>query len=386
MIRHLPPSRRLRVALLINTVSKIGGAERMAANIALRLDAGRFERFVCTTRTPPGPTHEDELREAGVHILALDRRSRVDISPWRAFVSLLRSSRIDVLHCHKHGSNVWGTILGRLAGVPVVVAHEHMWSYEGQPLRRLLDREVVSRLSDAMLTVSIASRRGMIETEGIDPRVVRVLPNGIPPVPAGTPGKVRRELGIPRGTPVIGTVSVLRPEKALDVLVASAARLKGEFPDLRVVVAGRGSDEGAIRALVHDLGLEETVLLIGPRTDVHEILASLDVAVCCSDFEGSPISVMEYMAAARAIVATRVGGIPDLLEDGVEGLLVDRRDVAGLTAAIARLLRDPALRTRLGRKALERQRLESNIDVSVRRLELLYEELFRASPRARRER
>jgi glycosyltransferase involved in cell wall biosynthesis len=380
------PQRRLRVAMLINSVSRIGGAERMVANIAFRLDADRFERFLCTTRTPPGPTHEEELRQAGVRVLALDRRSKADVWPWREFVALLRSNRIDILHCHKHGSNVWGTTLGRLARVPVVVAHEHMWSYQGQPLRRVLDRDVVARLADVILTVSAESWRGMVEIERIDSHLVRVVPNGIPPLPAPSRRDIRRELGIPPNAPLIGTVSVLRPEKALDVLVGSAALLAIDFPDLRVVIAGRGSQEHSVRTLIHDLGLDETVLLIGPRTDVHDILATLDVAVCCSDFEGSPISVMEYMAAARAIVATRVGGVPDLLEDGVHGLLVERRDISGLAAAIARLLREPTLRIELGRNALERQRRHSDIDATVRQLELLYEELFRASRRARGER
>ena len=372
---------RLRVLTLINTVSKIGGAERLAADLVLRLDPTRFERIVCTTRRPPGDTFDDELRAAGVEIVSLDRGTRLDLAAWAPLISLLRRNPVDILHSHKHGANLWGVVLGRLMRVPVVIAHEHAWSWERQHFRRFLDRELIGRGADAMLAVSDHSRRRMVEEEGIDPRVVRVLPNGIPAPPPPSGQDVRRELGIARDAPVIGSVSVLRAQKALHVLIQAAAQLAPEFPGLRVVIAGRGEEEARLSALVRELGLEDTVALVGQRNDVPDLLAALDVAVCCSDFEGSPLSVMEYMAAGVPVVATRVGGVPELIEHGVHGLLVPRRDVDGLAGALASLLRDPPLRAEMGARARERQRLEFDIDATVRRLEALYEDLFSATRR-----
>jgi glycosyltransferase involved in cell wall biosynthesis len=383
MMSAMEETRKLRVLTLINTVSRVGGAERLAANLAFRLDPNRFESIVCTTRRPPGETFDDELTAAGVRVIPLDRRTRADLGAWAPLVSLLHREPVDVLHAHKHGANVWGAVLGRLMRVPVVIAHEHAWSWEGQPLRRVLDRELVARGADVVLAVSRNARRRMIEEERLDSRVVRLLPNGIPALPAPSGRDVRAELGIGPDAPVIGTVSVLRAEKALEVLIGAAARLAPEFPTLRVVIAGRGDQEARLRALVRELGLDQTVMLVGPRTDVPDLLAALDVAVCCSDFEGSPLSVMEYMAARLPVVATRVGGVPELIDDGVHGLLVEPRNVESLADALERLLRDAALRQELGTRGRERQRREFDIDVTVRRVEALYQELFRASRRRR---
>jgi glycosyltransferase involved in cell wall biosynthesis len=318
-------------------------------------------------------------------VLTLNRHSRLAVWAWAPFVALLHRERIDILHAHKFGSNVWGTALGRLAHVPVVVAHEHGGAWPPSRLRPFINRELIGRGADVFLTVSAELQRRMIEVERVDASRVRFLANGIPPWPADAGDDVRAELGIAPDAPVIATVCQLRPEKALDLLVDSTALVRERFPDVRVLIAGDGPQEGALRAHVAAKGLQQTVTLLGPRRDVPAVLAAADVAVCCSDFEGTPLSVMEYMAAAKPVVATRVGGLPDLVEDSVQGLLVPPRDAAGLAAALADLLGDPERRTRMGAAARERQLREFSLAATLRSLEDLYEELFRATARARQE-
>jgi glycosyltransferase involved in cell wall biosynthesis len=365
---------RVRVVTVIDSLSpeNLGGGERLAALVAMRLDPARFERALVSTR-PSSGFLADEVRAAGVELLALDRRGPLDLREWRRLHRFLRG-RFDVLHAHKFGSNVWGTLLGRLAGVPVVIAHEHSWSYEGGRLRRLLDRELVGRGADVFLAVSREDRRRMVEVEGVPAAKARYLAIGIPELPPPAGRDLRAELGIPAGAPVAGTACALRPEKALDVLLRAAV----ELPELHVVIAGRGEEEPRLRRLAHEPGLAGRVHLLGfvPPAGLADVLAGLDVGVSSSDREGSPLSVMELMAAGRAIVATRVGGTPDLIEDGVHGLLVPPRNPPALAAAIRRLLDDPALRARLGAAARERQRAELDLDVFVRRLEELYAELL----------
>jgi glycosyltransferase involved in cell wall biosynthesis len=384
-------TRKLRVVGLSAVFSPTGGAERLAAQLAARLDTNRFERIACSTRWRAQPSLDGELQAAGVRVLRLDRCSRRELRAWWPLISLLRDERIDILHSHG-SSNAWGAILGRLAGVPVVIAHEHRGGYDGQLgpspspfLRRLIDRQVIARGADLILAVSNDVRRRMIENDGIEPHVVRVLPNGIPAFPPPSGRDVRRELGIPLDVPVLGTVCIMRREKALDVLIRSAALLAPLFPGLKVLIVGHGPEEANVQALIHETGLEQTVLLLGRSTHVPDVLAAVDVAVISSDWEGSPLSVIEYMAAGKPVVATRVGGVPDLIEHGVEGLLVDRRDAQGLAEAVARLLRDPALRVQMGARGRQRQRREFDIDTMVRRVEVLYEELFRRTKRARKE-
>jgi glycosyltransferase involved in cell wall biosynthesis len=153
-----------------------------------------------------------------------------------------------------------------------------------------------------------------------------------------------------------------------------------------VLIAGSGVEEQRLREQIGEAGLEETVLLLGTRTDVPDLLAAADVAVCCSDFEGTPLSVMEYMAAGKPVVATRVGGLPELIEHGVHGLLFESRDVAGLAGAIGELLGDQERRTRFGERARVRQQREFDLDSTLRRLEELYEMLYLHTERARTER
>jgi len=367
-------AQRITVATMIDSLSpeNLGGGERLAALIAMHLDPQRFERILVSSRPSTGPLRE-QVEAEGVEVFALRRTGRYDIRPWRELHGFLRCRSVDVLHAHKFGSNVWGTTVGRAARVPVVVAHEHTWSYEGQVLHKLLDGTVVGRGADIFLAVSREDRRRMIELEHVPEAKARYLPIGIEPPPRRTGRDLRAELAIPEGAPVVGTVCALRPQKRLDVLVDAAALLRERFPDLHVVIAGSGPEGAAIEARgapnVHLLGF-------WPPSDVPDLLAALDVAVNSSDFEGSPLGIMEFMAQGRPVVATAVGGTPDIIDDGVHGLLVPRRDPRALADAIGRLLDEPALRDRLGAAGRERQAAEFDVRVLVRRLEGLYVELL----------
>ena len=373
---------RLRVLTLVDRLSPTGGGERLAMQIAIGLDPARFDRILCVTRWPPRDqpwsfvaAALEQVRSAGVRLLTLRRRGPLDLPAWAPLLAMLRRERVDVLHAHKFGSNVWGTALGRLAGVPVVIAHEHTWSYTGQPWRRWLDRSVVARGCDAFLAVSQEDRRRMIEIEGIAPARVLVVPNGLSPDQPRSGHDVRAELGIGPDDPVVGSVTRLCPQKSPELLVGAAARLRPDFPGLRLLIAGEGPDRARVEALVAELGLGDAVHLLGLRDDVPDLLAAIDVAVSSSAWEGSPLAVLEYMEAALPLVATRVGGVPELIEDGVHGRLVAPGDPAALASAIAELLRDRRRGAEMGLRARERRRREFDLGATVSRLERLYVEL-----------
>jgi glycosyltransferase involved in cell wall biosynthesis len=381
-----PASRRLRVLTMVDGIGTAGGGEGIARQIAVHLDPDRFEVSFCVTRWVPGPDDEGplaELRQAGVEFQPVRRNGKLDLSPWREVVARARRGGVDVVHTHKIGSNVWGALLTPLMGQPVFVAHEHTWSYEGNPTRVLLDRELISRRADAFVAVSREDQRRMVEVEGVRPEKTRFIANGIPPFPPPTPGRdVRAELGIPAAAPLVGVVATLRPQKALEVMVRAAAALRERVPEAVVLLIGgeaEASGEAArLEALAAELGLGDSLRLLGERDDVPDLVAALDVAALSSDFEGSPLSVMEYMEAAKPVVSTRVGGLPDLVEEGVNGLLVEPRGPAALAAALAELLLDPERARRMGEAGRVRRREEFSIEATARRVGELYEELIAA--------
>lgn len=386
MITGAPPAtpsseRRLKVAALVREIGLGGGggAERVARDQLVELDPNRFERVLFVSRPPePGDRSGEivaDLRRRGVGVHFLKRRFKYDLFAWWPMFQGLRRERIDVLHAHSFGQNAWASVIGRLTSVPAVIAHEHNWAFTGRALRPVIDRELIARWASAMIVVSQEARRRMIEVEGIAPERLVLLPNGIRELPPGDGGAVRTELGIGRDDPVIGTVCILRAEKAIDLLVRAAARTVTDFPRLRVLIVGEGEERARVEALVEQLGLEDRVLLPGARTDVPDVLAALDVAVLSSDYEGIPLSILEFMDAGKPIVATRVGGIPEVIEDGAHGVLVPPRNEAALAAAIGDLLRDPDAAREMGARARDRCRREFSLDRTVERLEQLYERL-----------
>lgn len=377
MTRNGSRTGRLCVLTVVDSL-RAAGAETVAVRIALGLDRSRFESVICSTRRS-APEHVGAARSGGVEVLELERASRLDVWRWAPLVRLLRSGRVDVVHAHKFGSNLWLSLLTRLADVPVLLAHEHSWSYEGAPLRRVADRALIARAAAAMVAVSPSDRRRMVELERIPAEKVVLVPNGIPDIPLGDRTRARRALGIPAGAPVVGTVCGLRPEKELGTAIRALARLVPERPDLRFVVAGDGPERAGLEHLARELGVQADFLGHRANDEVPDLLAAMDVVVCCSRFEGMPLAVLEWMAAGKPIVASRVGGIPSILDDGGDALLVPPHDPVALAAAVARLLDDPDLGRRLGEAAQRRQREEFRFERTLATLEDLYERLYTAA-------
>jgi glycosyltransferase involved in cell wall biosynthesis len=248
-----------------------------------------------------------------------------------------------------------------------------MWAYDPSArLRPLLDRHVIARLADAFVAVSREGVRGMVEEEGIPPGAIAYVPNGVRPLPEGDGEAVRAEFAIPTGTPLVVSVGHLRPEKSFETLVEALVDLRSGGIDVRALIAGEGPERNRLERLAVERGVGDAMLLPGARDDIADILAAGRVAVCCSRFEGGPLSVMEYMQAGLPVVASDVGGLPELISDDVDGVLVPAADPVRLAAAVARLLTDPERARRLGAAGAERVRREHEIGVWVRRLETLY--------------
>jgi glycosyltransferase involved in cell wall biosynthesis len=369
--------RRLRVLMLVNRLRE-GGGERFATGLAIHLPRERFDVSVCTTRRPAGPLVA-ELESAGIRHVGLGRRRRSDLAPLARFARILRRERFDVLHAHMFGSSFWAATIGRACRVPVVIAQEQTWSYEGQPLRRWIDGNVIGRFAHAFVAVSTADRARMTAIEGVPEEKTIFIPNAYVPRPSAPGGDLRAELGLDGDVPLVGTVCVHRVQKALDVLLEAFAALVKRFPEVHLALGGRGPETPRLEALVAQNRLADRVHFIGRRADVDSVLRALDVAVMSSDYEGTPLFGLECMANGTPLVATDVGGLRDIIEPGETGLLVPPRDPEALATAMEALLRDPERRQRISARA--RDSLEEfTIERAAERFAALYERLLRGGP------
>jgi glycosyltransferase involved in cell wall biosynthesis len=375
---------RVPVLMLIDNLDEnVGGGERFVVGLATELARERYDVTVCTTRRARGAVLE-ALLDGGVRHFSLGRQSRREVVRFRRLAGELRAKPPQVLHAHKFGSNVWGTLFGRAFRVPVVIAHEQTWSYEGNPLRKLLDGRVIGRLASAFVAVSTADAERMVALEGVPAEKVVMIPNAyIPSWRAPAAGwSLRGELGLPTSAELIGTAAMLRPQKAQYVLVDGFARLASSRADAHLVIAGEGECREALEAQIRRLGLDGRVHLLGHRDDTDAILSELDVAALSSDYEGTPLFAFECFARGTPLVATRVGGLVDIVDDGVDGRLVPRRDPEALAEALAALLRDPEQRRALATAA--ERRLESfRMPQIAARFADLYERLLADAKPAR---
>jgi glycosyltransferase involved in cell wall biosynthesis len=186
---------------------------------------------------------------------------------------------------------------------------------------------------------------------------------------------VREELGIAPGAPIVGTVANFKAHKRLDRLLLAAVRVRRELPDVRFVIVGTGQLEPQIRREAGSMGLDDSVIFTGFREDAPRLASVFDVFALSSDHEGLPISLIEAMALGRPVVATRVGGIPEVIKDGLQGYLVAAEDVEGFGRRVIQLLEDPALRSAMGAEGRIRAQA-FDIRRAVARMEQIYEELL----------
>ena len=351
-----------------------GGAEKALVDLALRLDRSRYNVSVCATRS--AGNYQPMLEAAGVHTFVLDRRSRWETHKLIGLARLMRRQRVHILHTHLFGSNTWGRILGKLAGVPVIIAHEH-WSSKSQ--REVWVDRLLYRLSDRILVPSEASKRMVMEMEGIPDRHLHVIYNGIDRAQfaqRSDRAETRYELGISDSTQVIGTVGRLSAEKGgVDLLIRAVAHLRNEHPQVRLVIVGDGPLRQGLEEVAARLG--EDVIFTGTRTDVARLLNAMDVFVLPSLHEAFPIAILEAMAVRLPVVATRVGGVPEVIRDGATGLLVPPNDEHALHSALHRLLTEPQLAEMLAQAGQKHVYEHFTIDKMVQNVEQLYEKLAR---------
>jgi glycosyltransferase involved in cell wall biosynthesis len=348
----------------------LGGAEQVVIRLAAALDRARFTPVVFCLDRPR--EFAEQARRAGVEVVALDKRGPLDLRVLPHLVRLIDRHRIDLLHTHLWGANLWGRLAACLAGVPVV-ATEHNVDVWKRPYHLVLDR-LLEPWTRELVAVS-PQVRDFYQEQAVGEGRWRVIHNGIDlgPEPAGRRrGDAYRGLGIGGGDRVVGLVGRLVAAKAPAVFLEAMARVARVEPRLRPLVIGDGPLRVEAEERAAHLGLGGRAVFAGLRQDVPELLSGMDVLVFSSTREGLSIAMLEAMAAGVPVVATRVGGTPELIESGVSGFLVEAGDAAALAERVLALLADPALAERTRQAARTRVRERFSLAAMVRAHEALY--------------
>lgn len=361
--------------LLLGRELDIGGSERQLSEVARNLDPSRFEVHAgCFVE---GGFRARELETHGIPVHHIPVRSLRGISAVHGASVLrriIRRHRIRVVHPFDFPTTVFAVPVARAASVPAVIASQRCdRALVPQPYRLAL--KMADRCMHAVVVNCEFVRQRLIEDDRVPPSRIRLCYNGVD-LARFHPAASERPPQLARAPLVIGTVAVLRPEKGLFVLLDAFAGLNRRCPETRLVVVGNGELSAALRAHAAQAGLGDAVLFEPASPDVTRWLNLFDIFVLPSFSEAFSNALLEAMACGRAVVASRVGGNPELVEHGKTGLLFASGDAADLGRCLDDLAQNPERRKCLGLAAADRARTKFSIQASAKRLGSIYTEIL----------
>jgi glycosyltransferase involved in cell wall biosynthesis len=367
-----------------------GGMAQHLGDLIKGLDRDRFAPVVIA---PPGHGFIELLASRDVPVHEVDFPGQpnplTDIGVVFRLAKLLRQLKPDIIHIHGHMAAMVGIAAQRLAArrIPVVVSIHNYPSYQSAGrLKRMfgsLTQRFLVHRSARLIAVSEDIRGNMIREEGIEPGKIVTVHNGIdlsglPAAPSrASIDEIKKRYGIGPDDKVVGAIGRLVAFKGFPVLVEAAAVLKKRRGDFKVMIAGRGPEEENLSRQIKDLGVEEIIFLPGFVDDIAPYFAMSDVFVVPSVLEPFGLIVLQAIAAGRPVIGANAGGIPEIIRDGVTGVLVPPEDPPALADAIDKLLADEPKRQRLSDAAIKDLKERFPIEVMVAKTEEIYIECLR---------
>ena len=323
--------------------------------------------------------HPDgELRrraEEGLELLPLAPVTEMDLSAAWRFSRAIKQLKPDIVHAHDPHAVAMSALALSMSTQPVtpplVASRRVDFRLRGNALSRWKYRQVT-----LYICASEAIRQMLLE-DGVPPQCAVTVHEGIDlgRVAAAPPAPLHEELWLPHGAPIVGNVAALVPHKGQKHFIDAAALVVRQVPDARFVIAGEGELRASLEHQIKHLGLEKHVVLAGFRPDILSLHKAFDIFVMSSVTEGLGTSLLDAMAASKPIVATTAGGIPEVVEDGVTGMLVPPRDHHAMADAIVKLLKDEALRRRMGAAGLSLANARFSAERMVRETLSVYEKV-----------
>ncbi|RMH66516.1 MAG: glycosyltransferase family 1 protein [Calditrichaeota bacterium] len=352
--------------LFINSISadKFGGGEKWMIKAARCLREAGHGVWIASKNNA-----EILKRAAAFGVPTVEIGIYADFSPLKTLrvKRFLQENKVDVLVCNLNKDVRVAGLGARLAGDTVVIAR-HGVQLIGNEWKH---KATLTRLTDGMVTNTQSIRETYESFGWFPPNHIRVIYNGIEDKSAVRAHDFSQDYP---GRKVLFAAGRLSNQKGFEYLIDAAALLRARRDDFVVLIAGKGKEEESLRARIRDKGLEDVVHLLGFREDTESLTKGADLFVLSSLYEGMPNVVMEAMAVGKAVVATDVNGVRELMRDGETGLIVPSRDSAALAEAIARVLDDPQKLAQMGEAGLKRVREHFTIPGMVKKLEAFFQE------------
>jgi len=368
--------RPVRVLYLIVDLT-VGGAEDHLLSLARNLDRARFLPVVCCIGRKG--TIGAEIEAAGVRVEELGKLRKGGFN--REIVPLLRAlirrERIDLVHAHMYHANLYGRLAAFREGVPAVIS-VHNTYVRPKILRRVLNRWLARR-TPFILAGSEAIRDDIARYDRVPPGKIRVVPYGVDVEKFDSVlsrEEARGKLGLPGDRFLVGTVGRLEEQKGQKYLIDAAGRLSRDGRKVTLLIVGSGREEDRLRDQAVREGIGDAVLFLGTRRDLPELFRAMDVFAFPSLWEGFPIALLSAMAAGLPVIVTPVGGVPEVVKDGVNGLIVPAGDPAALAEAIWNAHENPVGASALGRAAAATIRDRYSHRTTARRIMEVYDQVL----------
>ena len=366
-------SRRVRVLHVIDSLN-LGGAQGVLINLIRHGDTSRFE-FEAATLYGHG-VYWDNLHELGVPVHSLSFDARVPLYvPRLAWLYFTR--RYDIVHTHLIGANVIAKPLAALCRVPIRINHDHC-NDKTADLRRWVPTidKLANRFATHLIAVSESIREYAIEKEELPAARVSTIYNGIDldiyrPRPEAR-AAARAKLGLPPDAFVVTGVGRLSSQKNFALFLTVAAAVLTRYPLAFFLIAGTGPQDQLLREQAHHLGIESRLWFLGYVPAMADLYPAVDMLLLTSLYEGLPITILEAMATGTVIVSSRLDGVEEILEDGVDCALAPSGDVAAFTARVCELIGQPQLAAQYAQAAIKKVRASYSAAAMTRAVEAIY--------------
>jgi len=361
----------------------VGGLERVVVELCRQVNRDRYKLSVCCLGTR-GPL-ADLVEQAGSSVtVCTDQSRRGKYLRGFELARIFADERVDLVHAHHTPAFVDSAVGASLRRLPLI-ATDHCKAYPTSLRWRLLER-AASTVAASVVVVSEQSGRDLVQHQGVAAAKVKTIYNGVDVVRSGpeSTADIRRGLGFAVDDTVVVTAARLEPQKGLDLLLRVAPTVVGAAPTIKFLIVGGGSELNALRAQARSLNVEHHVVFTDYRLDAIDLMSASNCYVQTSHWEGLPMTLLEAMALRLPVVATAVGGVPEVVAHGVTGYLVHDREPRMLAEYLLDVVRDPVRAAQMGDAGYASYRARFSAKAMTEQYEGLYEQVLRDSRRTSR--